>query len=251
MSNTYFDLLAHTRLSFAISRSLVLYLLLRITIGLTSNCILQEFHGPELPVELIFEVIEMSSDRDTQDSMLYVIQFRGALRLICRGINSLISSIPAFWDGIIISPRIPVPLLEDWLNLSNGLPMWVSFNATYHTPHQLFTYDHQPCSLLEHVTDSASLFSGFISQCSSLSVIADTPVLLEEIFDALMYSQAPNLRVLETTFYLENYEDAFPSILEHFEFLSLLPFVLRMSDFKGWIIYSWMRFQWYLATISR
>jgi hypothetical protein len=62
-----------------------------------------------------------------------------------------------------------------------------------------------------------------IGRCVSLFAVADTPLLLDEMFESIMFTEAASLRVFEVAFHIEHYFNIRPYAIEHFEFHSLPP----------------------------
>ncbi|KAJ7734601.1 hypothetical protein B0H16DRAFT_1467454 [Mycena metata] len=198
---------------------------------------LGEFHDPRLPFDVVTIIVEFAADDDSSITTAKFIIMRNAFRLVSKELYLFINSSPRFWSRLVISPRAPLPFLQECVVRSASEKLFVSYHATERSPALCTLYAGLQCSFNDYVVDSAHFLSLDMGRCVELFVETDSPRLLETVLDCLFWTKPTFLRTIQTTYRMASYHHFRLYGIQFFNFSS---FPAISAPFRAYTHLTWL-----------
>ncbi|KAJ7738622.1 hypothetical protein B0H16DRAFT_1761305 [Mycena metata] len=184
------------------------------------GCSLGEFHDPRLSFNVVTIIVEFAAEDDPLVTTAKFIIMRNTFRLVSKELYLFVNSTPRFWSRLIISPRAPLPFLQECVVRSASEKLFVMYHATERSPALCTSYTGLQCSFNDYVVNSAPFLSLDMGRCVELFIETDSPRLLETVLDSLFWTKPIFLRTIQTTYRMASYHHFRPYGIQFFNFSS-------------------------------
>ncbi|KAJ7775282.1 hypothetical protein B0H16DRAFT_1712859 [Mycena metata] len=177
----------------------------------------------QYPFDLVSAIVLLAIEMSNDLSIAEFILMRNRFRLICPELVEFVDARSIFWTRLAFTSRSPLPFIQRCIERSQTAHIFVSFRASDPGVDPCYSYDGEPCSLLDYVEDAAHCLGYEMERCVQLAVSVDDPMLAEVVFDSIDWAEPKHLEVADITFEIQRYIDFLPNGLRHFSFSSYPP----------------------------